>query len=263
MEYAVCQYTLFNIYQHNLQAQFSGEFLILGFCAGVAERPHIGSASNLKPHITSIFQHLHQVSSCEGLHLAKDAKHAKCKRIFASLVADCSRIDCSRVPSAFPLLISTMLAAHPDPLKNSSLKCIVICRLFDKETGNMSSGTGVESQNPTESTGVKHMWGGSGVQPHNAAKGAGGPQTHFHSGPNTDPSDQQGFINQAHSALSGMTSTGSERAPTSIIDSSGSSSISGGIGSSSSTDNAGQYSAPGVKLQDASAGELKEGLKAA
>jgi hypothetical protein len=81
----------------------------------------------------------------------------------------------------------------------------------------------------------------------------GGPQTHFHSGPNTDPSDQQGFINKAHIALSGMTS-GSERAPTSTIDSSS---------SSSSTDNAGQYSAPGVKLQDASAGELKEGLKAA
>jgi hypothetical protein len=47
-----------------------------------------------------------------------------------------------------------------------------VCRLFDKEIGNMSSGTGVESQNPTESTGVKHMWGGNGVQPHNAAKGA-------------------------------------------------------------------------------------------
>jgi hypothetical protein len=87
----------------------------------------------------------------------------------------------------------------------------------------------------------------------------GGPQTHFHSGPNTDPSDQQGFINKAHSALSGMTSAGSERAPTSTIDSSSVSSSS----TSTSTDNAGQYSAPGVKLQDASAGELKEGLKAA
>jgi hypothetical protein len=57
-----------------------------------------------------------------------------------------------------------------DSLSTSSLDCI--CRLFTQHGNIMSSGTGVESQNPTESTGVKHLWGGSGVQPHNAAKGA-------------------------------------------------------------------------------------------